>query len=445
MPIDTQQLIQHIYTRMGITSLNAMQEATIATCRTAQDVILLAPTGSGKTLAYLIPLLSRTVPQAGLIQAAIIVPTRELALQVEQVARNIASGCRIVCCYGGHSFRDEARSLENSADIVIGTPGRLLDHVQRGRLSLETCSTLILDEFDKSLELGFHNEMRSLIRPMRQLSQRILTSATDLTLIPDFVAMPEAVKLYYIDTTRKAEQKEQLITYHVASPEKDKLETLYDLLCRIDDSPTLIFCNQRESVERVAQFLRKQRIICGTFHGGMEQQERERALCRFRNRSVNICIATDLAARGLDITAVGHVIHYHLPLDAEAYTHRNGRTARMDADGNAYLIVAPQEELPPYVDDKIRYLRLESEPHTPAVPLMETLHFAAGKREKLSKGDILGFLTRVCNLQATEVGLIEVKDHFSYAAVARQRAKEVIKVAQVEKIKGRRIKVNIAL
>lgn len=443
MSIDQQQLIAQVTARLNIASLNAMQQATIDTCHTAHDVILLAPTGSGKTLAYLIPLFTRLERGTTEVQAVVIVPTRELAQQVEQVARIMASGFRIVCCYGGHSFRDEARSLENGADVIIGTPGRLLDHVQRERLQLHKATTLILDEFDKSLELGFQGEMRALIRPMKSLQMRLLTSATDLTEIPDFVAMPRATKLYYIDTESRTEQKQQLSLYHVASPEKDKLETLYELLCRIDDTPTLIFCNQRESVERVAAFLKQKRITCATFHGGMEQQDRERALCRFRNRSVNICIATDLASRGLDITAVGHVIHYHLPLDAEAYTHRNGRTARMDAKGNAYLIVAPQEELPLYIDD-IHYLRLDSEPHQPALPAMETLHFAAGKREKLSKGDILGFLTRVCNLQAHEVGLIEVKDHFSYAAVARQRAKEVVKTAQTEKIKGRRLKVNIA-
>ena len=441
--MDSKQLIAYACQRLGIASLNAMQQASIDTCRDARDVVLLAPTGSGKTLAYLIPLFTRTQPQASRTQAVIIVPTRELAQQVEQVARTIASGYRIVCCYGGHSFRDEARSLETSADIVLGTPGRLLDHVQRGRLSLEQVDTLVLDEFDKSLELGFHNEMRTLIRNMKKLQMRILTSATDLPEIPDFVAMNNATKLYYIDNTRKTEQKQQLAVYHVASPEKDKLDTLYELLCRIDDSPTIIFCNQRESVERVADFLKKKRVVCAAFHGGMEQPDRERALCRFRNRSTNICVATDLAARGLDIAAVGHVIHYHLPLDAEAYTHRNGRTARMDATGNAYLIVAPQEELPLYIDD-IRYLRLDSEPHAPATPAMETVHFAAGKREKLSKGDILGFLTRMCELQAAEVGLIEVKDHYSYVAIARNRIHEVLEKAKTEKIKGRRIKVNRA-
>ena len=441
--MDSKQLIAYACERLGIQSLNAMQQASIETCQKQQDVILLAPTGSGKTLAYLIPLFSRIEPQASRTQALIIVPTRELAQQVEQVARTIASGYRIVCCYGGHSFRDEARSLETTADVVLGTPGRLLDHVQRGRLSLENADTLILDEFDKSLELGFHSEMRSLIRTMERLQMRILTSATDLSEIPDFVQMKNAARLYYIDNTRKTEQKQQLAVYHVASPTKDKLDTLYELLCRIDDSPTIIFCNQRESVERVADYLKKKRVVCTAFHGGMEQADRERALCRFRNRSVNICVATDLAARGLDITAVGHVIHYHLPLDSEAYTHRNGRTARMDAEGNAYLIVAPQEELPLYVED-IRYLRLDTEPHTPATPVMETLHFAAGKREKLSKGDILGFLTRVCLLQSNEVGLIEVKDHYSYAAVARNRIREILDKAQTEKIKGRRIKVNRA-
>ena len=443
--MDVAHLSQLACTRLGIETLNPMQQATIATCQESPEVILLAPTGSGKTLAYLIPLLARLSNKVTDTQAVVIVPTRELAQQVEQVCRTIASGHRIVCCYGGHSFRDEARSLETTADVIIGTPGRLLDHVQRGRLVLSEVRTLILDEFDKSLELGFHNEMRSLIRLMQRTSLRLLTSATDLIEIPDFVGMKKAVKLFYIDNNRRTEQKEHLAVYHVASPEKDKLETLYQLLCRIDDSPTLVFCNQRESVERVASFLKSKRIICGTFHGGMEQVDRERALCRFRNRSVNICIATDLAARGLDITAVGHIIHYHLPLDVEAYTHRNGRTARMNAQGCAYLIIAPHEELPLYVDDDIRYLRLDSEPHTPALPVMETLHFAAGKREKLSKADIQGFLTRVCNMQADEVGLIEVKDHFSYAAISRNRLKDVLEIARVEKIKGRRIKVSKAM
>lgn len=442
--MNTTQLIEHACMRLGITSLNAMQEACIETCMTSNDVMLLAPTGSGKTLAYLIPLLSRITPDAHRPQAMVIVPTRELAQQVEQVARTIASGCRIVCCYGGHSFRDEARSLETPADIILGTPGRLLDHMQRERLSLDSVSTLVLDEFDKSLELGFHNEMQALIRSMKQLTLRLLTSATELQEMPPFLPMNDATRLYYIDTTRKTEQKSQLTVYQVASPEKDKLETLYQLLCRIDNAPTLIFCNQRESVERVTDFLKRKHIVCVAFHGGMEQPDRERSLCRFRNRSANILVATDLAARGLDITAVGHIIHYHLPLDAEAYTHRNGRTARMDAEGKAYLIIAPQEEPPLYVDD-IRYLRLDDEPHTPARPTMETLHFAAGKREKLSKGDILGFLTRVCNLTADQVGLIEVKDHYSYAAIHRDSVRNVLDMARTEKIKGRRIKVNKAL
>lgn len=437
------EIIERACSRLNIASLNAMQQATIDTCRTHGEVILLAPTGSGKTLAYLIPLLSRIVPQKGATQAIVIVPTRELAQQVEQVTRTIASGCRIVCCYGGHSFRDEARSLECTADVVIGTPGRLLDHVQRGRLQTESVETLVLDEFDKSLELGFIGEMRSLVRPMKRVNLRMLTSATDLPDIPDFVAMSSAVKLYYTAGDKKTEHKEQLAVYHVASPEKDKLNTLYELLCRIDDSPTLIFCNQRESVERVADFLKKKHVVCATFHGGMEQPDRERALCRFRNHSVNICVSTDLAARGLDIAAVKHVIHYHLPSDAEAYTHRNGRTARMNADGNAYLIAAPHEELPLYIEN-VRYLRLDSEPHTPTIPAMETLHFAAGKREKLSKGDILGFLTRVCGLQGTDVGLIEVKDHYSYAAVPRKQAEAILKIAKTEKIKGHRIKTTIS-
>lgn len=437
-------LIEHACARTGITALNAMQQATIETCSHSRDVILLSPTGTGKTLAYLIPLLTRIQPNDTDIQALIIVPTRELAQQVDGIFRNIASGIKITCCYGGHSFRDEARSLESTPSVVIGTPGRLLDHMQRGRLSFEAVHTLILDEFDKSLELGFHNEMRSLIRPLRNIGLRILTSATDLKELPDFIQMPSAARLCYIGNDRKTETNERLTTYVVASPEKDKIETLYQLLCRIDNKPALIFCNQRESVERVASHLKNRQIECSIFHGGLEQPDRERALCRFRNHSVNICVATDLAARGLDITNVGHIIHYHLPLDAEAYTHRNGRTARMEAKGNAYLIIAPHEEQPVYIDD-IQYLRLDSEPHQPETPVMETLHFAAGKKEKLSKGDILGFLTQCCGLSASEVGLIEVKDHYSYVAVTRNRTEHILQIARHEKIKGKRIRIDRAI
>ncbi len=442
--MNTEQLIKYACERLSIKSLNAMQTDTIENCKKSNNIILLSPTGSGKTLAYLIPVLSRIRPMQGYVQAAIIVPTRELAQQIEQVARTIASGIRIVCCYGGHAFRDEARSLETTPDIVIGTPGRLLDHTQRCRLSFKQTHTLVLDEFDKSLELGFQAEMQALIRQMTNIKLRILTSATELKELPDFISMPNAAKISYIDNNNKTETKERLTIYHVASPEKDKLDTLYELICRIDDAPTLIFCNQRESVERISTFLKKKNIVCISFHGGMEQADRERALCRFRNRSAHICIATDLAARGLDIAAVGHVIHYHLPLDAEAYTHRNGRTARMDANGKAYIVVAPQEEIPLYIDN-LQYLRLDTEPHTPVVPSMETIHFAAGKREKLSKGDILGFLTRVCNLSANEVGLIEIKDHYSYAAIARNKLAHIIATAKEEKIKGRRIKVTRAM
>ncbi len=439
----TNELIEHVCAKLGIPALNAMQQAAIETCNHSRNVILLSPTGSGKTLAYLIPLLLRIRQHTTDIQALVIVPTRELAQQVDSVLRSISSGIKITCCHGGHSFRDEARSLEGAPSVVIGTPGRLLDHMQRGRLSIGSVHTLILDEFDKSLELGFHNEMRSLVQPLRNTGLRILTSATDLKELPDFISMPSAAKLYFTDNAQKAVANPKLTIYAVASPGKDKLETLYQLLCHIDNAPTLIFCNQRESVERVATYLKSLQIECAVFHGGMEQPDRERALCRFRNHSVNICIATDLAARGLDITAVGHIIHYHLPLDAEAYTHRNGRTARMEAEGNAYLIIAPQEEIPIYVDD-IRYLRLDSEPHQPETPLMETLHFAAGKKEKLSKSDILGFLTRCCELPASEVGLIEVKDHYSYAAVTRKHVAHILQTAATEKIKGKRIRISKA-
>lgn len=430
--------------RLGIATLNAMQQATIAACRNDGEVILIAPTGSGKTLAYLIPLIARLDNNQTEIQALIILPTRELALQVDNVARAISSGFKIACCHGGHSFKDEAASLSGHPAIVIGTPGRLLDHLRRGTLCLSHIATCVIDEYDKCLQLGFLSEIEALITATGKPSLRILTSATDTVVLPDFLAMQKAVRLHFEGEALQGEVNNTLTVHTVVSPEKDKRDTLIQLLCHIDDAPTIIFCNLRETVEQVASFLSQRHITCIAFHGGMQQPDRERALCRLRNGSAYICVATDLAARGLDIPQVAHIIHYDLPLDEATYTHRNGRTARMNANGTAYLIVAPHEELPACATQATA-LALDTKAHTPAAPTIDTLHFAAGKREKLGRGDILGFLTQVCHIPAQAVGLIEVKDHYAYVAVEKQYIDIALQHAAQEKIKGKRIRVNRAL
>lgn len=437
-------LIEKACRNLNIDSLNGMQKQMLETAQRPHDIILLSPTGTGKTLAFLLPVLQRIDPRAAGVQALVLVPSRELALQIESVLRKIAAGIKIVCCYGGHSVREESKSLAVAPALIVGTPGRIADHLRRGRLSLDTLDTLVLDEFDKCLALGFHDEMKEIIAPLKEVKKKILTSATDSESLPAFTALRRPVKLDFLGSKRSEENiNERLSLYRIDSPEKDKLDTLLVLLHNLKPGLTLIFCNQRESVDRVQQFLTNQGIIAEAFHGGMEQADRERALCKFRNHSSYICVSTDLAARGLDIPEVKYIIHYHLPVDLESFTHRNGRTARMHAEGEAFMIVGPTEQLPEYARQATAF-RLDPTANLLQTPPMATLHFAAGKKEKISKGDIVGFLTQKGGLTADEIGLIEVKDHYCYVAVARDKAHETLHRLRDEKIKGKKVKISFS-
>lgn len=437
-------LIEKACRNLNIDSLNGMQKQMLETAQRPHDIILLSPTGTGKTLAFLLPVLQRIDPRAAGVQALVLVPSRELALQIESVLRKIAAGIKIVCCYGGHSVREESKSLAVAPALIVGTPGRIADHLRRGRLSLDTLDTLVLDEFDKCLALGFHDEMKEIIAPLKEVKKKILTSATDSESLPAFTALRRPVKLDFLGSKRSEENiNERLSLYRIDSPEKDKLDTLLVLLHNLKPGLTLIFCNQRESVDRVQQFLTNQGIIAEAFHGGMEQADRERALCKFRNCSSYICVSTDLAARGLDIPEVKYIIHYHLPVDLESFTHRNGRTARMHAEGEAFMIVGPTEQLPEYARQATAF-RLDPTANLLQTPPMATLHFAAGKKEKISKGDIVGFLTQKGGLTADEIGFIEVKDHYCYVAVARDKAHETLRRLRDEKIKGKKVKISFS-
>ena len=437
-------LIEKACRNLNIESLNGMQKQMLETAQRPNDIVLLSPTGTGKTLAFLLPVLQRIDPKASGVQALIVVPSRELALQIDAVLRKIAAGIKIVCCYGGHSVREESKSLAVAPALIVGTPGRIADHLRRGRIVLDTLDTLVLDEFDKCLALGFQDEMKEIVAPLRQVPKKILTSATDSDSLPPFTALRKPVKLNFLGTkTTEEKTAERLTIYRINSPIKDKLDTLLTLLRNLKPGLALIFCNQCESVERVQQFLTDRGIIAEAFHGGMEQPDRERALCKFRNQSSYICISTDLAARGLDIPEVKYIIHYHLPVDSESFTHRNGRTARMHAEGEAFVILGPDEALPEYAAGAIEF-RLDPKADFLQIPPMATLHFAAGKKEKLSKGDIVGFLVQKGGLTADEIGLIEVKDHYSYAAVRRDKAHATLRRLKEEKIKGKKVKISFS-
>jgi superfamily II DNA/RNA helicase len=412
-----------------------MQEMSLRANESGRNVLLLSPTGSGKTLAFLLPLLRQLKVDANESQALVLAPSRELALQIEQVFKGMNSPFHCACCYGGHSIEMEARNLSNKPQLIIGTPGRILDHIRRENIVPQSILFLTIDEFDKSLELGFQDEMEEIIKHLTSIKKKMLLSATRSEEIPDFVKLHHPIVL---DFLKEEEIKESGLTlYRVNSPQKDKLDSLLLLIKNLDGESTLVFCNYRESAERIFNFLKKNGADCKVYHGGMEQIEREKSLFQFRNKSINILISTDLAARGLDITDVKHIIHYHIPVNQEAYTHRNGRTARMFASGNAYLLLHAEEKLPDYIaNSDLQPFTLEGEKRNIAPSEWSTLYIGKGKKNKISKGDLVGFFIKKGELEKEDIGMIEVKENFSFASIKRTKIVSLIKKIKDEKIKG---------
>lgn len=432
--------IQKILTKLRITELNEMQQhAAEAITGTDGDVVLLSPTGTGKTLAYLLPLVQLIDASQDSVQALVITPGRELALQSQQVLQSMGSGIRSTACYGGRAAMDEHRVIKDvRPQIVFGTPGRLNDHLDKENISRYDIRYLIIDEFDKCLEMGFQAEMQKLIKSLPGLQRRILLSATNAEQIPQFVNM--ARKGTLIDFLPDDEQTSERVTlYEVHSPQKDKLDTLRQLLLGMGDESSIVFLNYRESVERVNSYLVEQGFTTSCFHGGLEQRQREDQLYRFSNGSANVLVATDLASRGLDIPNIQNIIHYHLPESQEGYIHRVGRTARWDATGRTFFILNSQEHIPDYVEGNIEKYLLPSpvgEGLGVRPPRMATLYIGKGKKDKLSKGDIVGFLCKKGELTADEIGRIDVKERYTYVAVKREKLQQVLRLTQGEKIKG---------
>ena len=428
-------MIKNILTNLKIEQLNAMQEAAIDTWKEGKDLILLSPTGSGKTLAYLLPLLQSLKPDAKGVQAIVLVPSRELALQIDQVFKSMNTPFKAVSCYGGRPAMEEHRTIKGvQPSVVIGTPGRMNDHLSKQNIDAETVTTLVIDEFDKCLEFGFQEEMATVIGQLPRLKRRFLLSATDAEEIPQFTGLNKTIKLNFLNTEEQTVQRLHL--YKVLSPGKDKLETLYKLLCTLGSRSTLVFCNHRESVERVGKYLQSKKFQCGIFHGGMEQDDRERALYKFRNGSCPVLVSTDLAARGLDIPGIDNVVHYHMPVNEEAFTHRNGRTARWEARGSSFLLLHAEERLPDYLPEELSVFELPEQTPKPAKPRWTTLYIGKGKKDKLNKVDIVGFLYKKGGLVGEDVGQVDVKEHYAFVAVRRGKVKQLLTLLRGEKIKG---------
>lgn len=432
-------MIKQALQNLKINALNEMQQAAVSAAEES-DIILLSPTGSGKTLGFLLPLLRLLNNDISTVQAMIIVPSRELALQIEQVFKNIGSGFKVNCCYGGHSVKIEINNLSQPPAVLIGTPGRIGHHLRRKTFSTETVSTLILDEFDKALEFGFQEDMAYIIKQLPFIKKRILTSATQMDEIPAFTGISTPTTLDYLTNAASAPDLKQKVVIAEAA---DKLDALFALICKIGTKLTLIFCNHREAVERISELLWEKGLAHGIFHGGMEQDDREHALLKFRNGSYRILITTDLASRGLDIPEIEYVVHYQLPHNEEAFLHRNGRTARMHAKGTSYLLLTPNEK-PDYLKELPEKEDLSEKTTIPPPSPWATLYIAAGKKEKVNKVDIVGLLLKKGELEKEDLGLIEVLDHQSFAAIKGNQIERVVTLVKNEKIKGKKIKIEIS-
>ena len=431
--------IPQILINLNIASLNTMQQASLEANAKSADVVLLSPTGSGKTLGFLLPAYQTLNPESADIQILVIVPSRELALQIEQVFKNMKTGYKVNTCYGGHEIATEENNFTVPPAILIGTPGRICDHIQRKNIDLKTVQTLVLDEFDKCLEMGFQEEMSFIIQQLKNVKKRILTSATQAIAIPNFTGLKNPENLNFIEAANAA-----LTIKTLRASDNNKLETLFKLICQLGNVATIVFCNQRDAVEEVCEYLTEKGIVNSNFHGGLEQRYRESTLTKFRNGSCNFLITTDLAARGLDIPAVEYVVHYQLPPKEDAFIHRNGRTARMDATGTAILLLNTNDYLPDYINGKPENIVLAPKLVLPALPQWETIFIGGGKKDKINRVDIVGFLSQKGQLKKEELGLIEVKDIFAYAAVKRDKVKAVLKLVQTEKIKNKKLKIEIA-
>lgn len=431
--------------KLGISELNQMQKRMMETASEKKDIMLLSPTGSGKTLAFILPVLKMLKPSTGRVQCVVIAPSRELVIQIAGVFGSLAADFKVTVLYGGHKVEDEVNSLKVTPDIIVATPGRLLDHINRRNVDVLPVRILVLDEFDKSLELGFEDDMKKIVGRLKNVSRTILTSATRADVLPEFLKLDNPIELNFLGDTRNLRRR--LRVNKVEASGKDKLDSLFLLLQNVTagevPEKSIVFVNHRESAERVADFLRKRGVDCVLYHGALDQRERETAVVKFNNGSKPILVATDLASRGLDIEGVRNVIHYHQALSPEAYTHRNGRTARVEEEGDVYVLVGPDEDIRDFTDfDREFFLEEVGAPASLRSGLA-TIAVNAGKKEKLSKGDILGFLTKECGLEGSAIGRISVFDHYALFVVPEMDAKEVVSKGNAGKLKGVRRRFSV--
>jgi ATP-dependent RNA helicase DeaD len=435
--ITTAQVLEN----MGIAQLNPMQVEALDSVLAKPNSLLLAATGSGKTLAFLLPLVQLLDSSSKQIQCLILAPTRELALQIESVWKSMRTPFKVNVCYGGHSVAVEKQNLSNPPAVLIGTPGRIADHLTRHSFDARYIKTIIIDEFDKCLSMGFSDQMDYIMGQISGLEKKVLVSATDSIEVPEYFQFSAPNTVNYLD---QKVTESQLATFLVTSPSKNKLDSLHQLLCQVEAGATIIFCNLRDEAETCYDYLADRGIVSAYYHGGMEQPDRERALIRFRNGSVNYLIATDLAARGLDIPLIKNVIHYQLPQREHEYIHRNGRTARMDAQGTGYVLSNAQGSLPEYLNPVPELFVASVAFKQPSKPVYTTIYVSGGKKNKINKIDIVGFFIQKGELLKDDVGMIEVKDFESFVAVKSDKIADFLGKIANHKMKGNKYKIEVA-
>ena len=442
MTIDA--LLQRATHAHGITALNPMQKEAFEAWPQANDIVLYSHTGSGKTMAFATPLivnLSTTITTQ--LQALIITPSRELAQQVCETIRTLAQGFKVTCVFGGHRMEEERLSLSPTPSILVGTPGRILDHLKRGHIALDKVRFLVIDEFDKCLELGFEEEMNQVLEPMKRIEKRMFTSATKIEFWPSFITLKHPLVLNHLETGNQ-DLLQRMNVKLAKCGDAEKTDALCRLLLSLPaNQRTVVFVNFRDTVNPVCRTLNSRHISAGGYHGDMQQFDREKVIAMFNNGSIRVLVATDLAARGLDFENVTHIIHYHLPTTADVFTHRNGRTARVQKCGEVIVMKNTDESLPQFihVDDAFTI------PRNPTLsklePDMTTLYFKAGKKEKISKADIVGFVVNNSHLTASQVGNIVVKDHYTLVAIPRTDAHTALNSLQSCRIKGKKVPMSI--
>ena len=426
----------NILDKLNIEKLNVMQEETQEAILSNPEIVLLSPTGTGKTLAFLLPIISELDINCPEVQVLIVVPSRELAIQIEQVIREMGTGYKANAVYGGRAGSKDKTEMKHRPAILVGTPGRIADHLRRENFSSEFISTLVLDEFDKSLEIGFEVEMKEILNLLPNVQKKILTSATQEVEIPKFVGLKNPAVIDYLDKGTS-----QLKVRTILAPSPNKLDTLTELLCHLGNQPGIIFCNFKDTIQEVSDFLNYHNIGHGLFYGGMEQKDRERALIKFRNGTHQLIVATDLAARGLDIPEIKFIIHFQLPQRAHEFTHRNGRTARMFNDGTAYVIKGKNEILPDFVENA-EVEEMQSSPK-PSASIWKTLFVSGGRKDKISKGDIAGLFMKQGKLGSDQIGTIEIKTDCAFVAVQASDVNRLISLVDNSRLKSKKVRVTV--